>query len=124
MRKYVQKEIHEVIDLLRRLQSTLVRRAEQHMGVLMPGYTHLQRAQPVLLSHHIMAYFFMLQRDVERLEDCAERTDVMPLGSAALAGTSFPIDREIVARELGFSRLSENSLDAVADRYFVMEFLS
>lgn len=124
MRMYVLKEIHEVIDLLKRLQSTLVRRAEQHAGVLMPGYTHLQRAQPILLSHHLMAYFFMFQRDVERLEDCAERTDAMPLGSAALAGTSFPIDREMVARELGFSRVSENSLDAVADRDFVMEFLS
>ena len=124
MRMYVLKEIHEVIDLLKRLQSTLVRRAEQHAGVLMPGYTHLQRAQPILLSHHLMAYFFMFQRDVERLEDCAERTEAMPLGSAALAGTSFPIDREMVARELGFSRVSENSLDAVADRDFVMEFLS
>jgi len=124
VRMYVLKEIHEVIDLLKKTQSTLVRRAEQHMGVLLPGYTHLQRAQPILLSHHIMAYFWMFQRDIERLEDCAERTDVMPLGSAALAGTTYPIDREMVARELGFSRVSENSLDAVADRDFIMELLS
>lgn len=122
-RMYVLREIDEMIDLTRRLQATLVRRAEEHAGVLMPGYTHLQRAQPVLLSHHLMAYFFMFQRDYERLEDCAKRTNVMPLGSAALAGTTYPIDRERVARELGFGRISENSLDAVSDRDFVMELL-
>jgi argininosuccinate lyase len=122
-RMYVLREIDEMIDLIRRLQSTLVKRAEEHAGVLMPGYTHLQRAQPVLLSHHLMAYFFMLQRDYERLQDCAKRTNVMPLGSAALAGTTYPIDRERVARELGFDRVSENSLDAVSDRDFVMELL-
>jgi len=123
-RMYVLKEIDEIIDLVKRIQATLVRRAEENLGVLMPGYTHLQRAQPILLSHHLMAYFFMFQRDCERLEDCAKRTDVMPLGSAALAGTSFPIDREMVAKELGFSRVSENSMDAVSDRDFVVELLA
>lgn len=122
-RMYVLRETDEIIDLLRHLQAVLVRRAEENLGVLMPGYTHLQRAQPILLSHHLMAYFFMFQRDYERLEDCAKRTNVMPLGAAALAGTTFPIDRERVAKELGFGDISENSLDAVSDRDFVIEFL-
>src|SRR4030042_233608 len=88
----------------------------------MPGYTHLQRAQPVLFAHHLLAYFEMLQRDVERFQGCLERTDVLPLGSGALAGVPYPIDREFVARELGFSRISQNSLDAVSDRDFIVEF--
>jgi argininosuccinate lyase len=90
----------------------------------MPGYTHLQHAQAVPLAHHLLAYFWMLQRDRERLADCYRRTDVMPLGSGAIAGTSFPIDRFFTAQELGFSRISENSMDAVSDRDFVVEFLS
>ncbi|HOB91600.1 MAG: argininosuccinate lyase [Bacillota bacterium] len=122
-RMYVLREIDEIIDLIRRVQAALVERAEENLGVLMPGYTHLQRAQPILLSHHLMAYFFMLQRDLERLEDCAKRTNVMPLGAAALAGTTFPIDRERVAKELGFDGITENSIDAVSDRDFVMELL-
>jgi len=88
----------------------------------MPGYTHLQRAQPVTFAHHLLAYFEMLQRDRERLQDCYRRVDVMPLGAGALAGTVFPIDRAFVARELGFAAVSENSLDAVADRDFAVEF--
>ena len=90
----------------------------------MPGYTHLQAAQPVTLAHHLMAYFQMFARDVDRVEDCYKRTDVMPLGSGALAAVPYPLDREMVARELGFSRISENSLDAVSDRDFAIETAS
>jgi argininosuccinate lyase len=90
----------------------------------MPGYTHVQHAQPVTLAHHLLAYVWMFQRDVERLSDCYRRTDVLPLGSAALAGTSFPIDRAYVAELLGFARISQNSMDAVADRDFAVEFLA
>ncbi|MBE3573817.1 MAG: argininosuccinate lyase, partial [Moorella humiferrea] len=89
-----------------------------------PGYTHLQKAQPVTLAHHLLAYFEMFYRDQERLDGCLERVDVMPLGAGALAGTTLPIDREMVARELGFKEISANSLDAVADRDFVVEFLA
>jgi len=88
----------------------------------MPGYTHLQPAQPVLLAHHLLAYFEMLQRDVSRFSDCLKRTDVMPLGSGAVAGVAYDIDREFLARELGFSQISQNSVDAVSDRDFVMEY--
>lgn len=90
----------------------------------MPGYTHLQQAQPILFSHHLLAYYEMFKRDKERLEDCYKRTDVMPLGSGALAGTTFPIDRGYVARQLGFDNVTNNSLDAVSDRDFVIEFLA
>src|SRR5436190_12468726 len=96
--------------------------AERHADTIMPGFTHLQVAQPVTFGHHLMAYDAMLARDVERLRDCRRRVNRLPLGSAALAGTSFPIDRERVARELGFDGLSTNSLDAVADRDFAIEF--
>jgi argininosuccinate lyase len=96
--------------------------AEANIGVIMPGYTHLQRAQPVLLAHHLLAYFEMLQRDVLRFRDCLVRTDVMPLGSGALAGVPYPIDRDFVAQQLGFSRISQNSIDAVSDRDFVIEY--
>ena len=88
----------------------------------MPGYTHLQAAQPVLLAHHLLAYFEMLQRDIERFSDCFKRVDVMPLGSGALAGVAYDIDREFVAKELGFSAVSRNSLDAVSDRDFMLEY--
>jgi len=90
----------------------------------MPGYTHLQHAQPILFSHHLVAYFYVFERDKGRMQDLYKRIDVLPLGSAALAGTSFPIDREFVASQLGFSGISENSLDAVSDRDFILEFLS
>ena len=103
------------------LRATLLRLANEHFGVVMPGYTHLQKAQPVLLSHHLLAYFWMLTRDAERLRHAYGAADVMPLGSAALAGTTFPIDRQAVADELRFSALSANSLDAVSDRDFLLD---
>jgi argininosuccinate lyase len=96
--------------------------AEANADVIMPGYTHLQRAQPVLVAHHLLAYFEMLERDAERFRECRHRADALPLGSGALAGVTYDIDREFVARELGFSRLAENSVDAVSDRDFVVEF--
>ena len=107
---------------LKEFQRALVGLAEANKGVVMPGYTHLQSAQPVLLAHHLLAYFEMLQRDIGRFSDCLKRTDVMPLGSGALAGVAYDIDREFLARELGFSRISQNSIDAVSDRDFVLEY--
>ncbi|GAW90847.1 argininosuccinate lyase [Calderihabitans maritimus] len=121
-RMYLKEEINNTVKLLKELQKVLVELAKEHLDTVMPGYTHLQKAQPVTLAHHLMAYFEMFQRDVERLLDCYRRTDVMPLGSGALAGTTFPIDRQQVARELGFAKISANSLDAVSDRDFVIEF--
>lgn len=111
--------LQEEITLLRRQLITL---AEEHLGVVLPGRTHHQHAQPVLLSHHLLAYFWMLTRDDERLTDCRKRLNFLPLGAGALAGTPFPIDREFVARELGFDGVCPNSLDAVADRDFAVEF--
>jgi argininosuccinate lyase len=103
------------------LRGTLMRLADENFGVVMPGYTHLQKAQPVLLSHHLLAYFWMLTRDVERLRAAYTSADVLPLGSAALAGTTFPIDRDAVAVSLGFGAVSSNSLDAVSDRDFLVD---
>jgi len=122
LRLFVKEETLRTIDKLKTLQSSLVGLAEANKDVIMPGYTHLQQAQPVLLAHHLLAYFEMFQRDKERLHDCLKRTDVLPLGSGALAGVSYPIDREFVARELGFSKVSNNSLDAVSDRDFIIEY--
>ncbi len=124
LRLYTRAAIQETLLGIDNLQQVLVRLADENFGVVLPGYTHLQRAQPVLLAHHLLAYFEMLQRDFERLLDCLERTDVMPLGSGALAGVAYDIDRKYVARALGFSRISQNSLDAVSDRDFVIEFES
>ncbi|NSW90590.1 MAG: argininosuccinate lyase [Firmicutes bacterium] len=124
IRMYLKDEIKEIKKLLMSLESTLVRIAENHLDTILPGYTHLQRAQPVTLAHHVMSYFQMFKRDIERLTDCYKRVDVMPLGSGALAGTTYPLDREMVARELGFSSITENSLDAVSDRDFIIELLS
>jgi argininosuccinate lyase len=124
MRLYLRDEIRHISSLIRKLQRALISQAERNSGVMMPGYTHLQRAQPVLLSHHLLAYYEMLDRDHGRLSDCLERVNVMPLGSAALAGTSLPIDRKYVARLLKFPAVSENSIDAVSDRDFVIEFIS
>lgn len=107
---------------IRILRERLVALADQHMGVVLPGRTHHQHAQPVLLSHHLLAYFWMLSRDDDRLADLLRRADALPLGAGALAGTPFPIDREFVAKELGFARVCPNSLDAVADRDFAVEF--
>lgn len=124
VRMYLKDRIRDIEQAARELQSTLVSISEDNVSTLMPGYTHLQHAQPVTLAHHLMAYFWMFQRDRERLADCYRRTDVMPLGSGALAGTSFPLDREFVAKQLGFAQISENSMDAVSDRDFVVEFLA
>lgn len=121
-RIWLRDEIALLQKLISETQHGLVSAAERHKDAVLPGYTHLQRAQPVLWAHWCLAYFEMLKRDAERLEDVAKRVNVMPLGSAALAGTSFPIDREAVANELGFDGVSANSLDAVSDRDFAIEF--
>ncbi len=123
-RLYLREGIDVLRTAIRDLQEWLVHSAQQHLHTILPGFTHLQHAQPVSLAHHLMAYFWMLQRDRERLSDCRKRVNQMPLGTAALAGTSFPLDREMVAQELGFEGICENSLDAVSDRDFVVEFLS
>jgi argininosuccinate lyase len=122
VRLFLKEDTHEAIDKLTNLQRAILEVAEANKAVVMPGYTHLQQAQPVLLAHHLLAYFDMFQRDKERFGDCLKRVDVLPLGSGALAGVPYPIDREFVARELGFSKVSTNSLDAVSDRDFVIEF--
>ncbi|MDI6892786.1 MAG: argininosuccinate lyase [Actinomycetota bacterium] len=124
LRLFLKDEILTTGNLLVELQRILLDLAEENIGIVMPGYTHLQRAQPMLFSHYLMAYFFMFQRDFKRLKCCYKWMDSMPLGSGALAGTSFPIDREFVAKELGFYKVSENSLDAVSDRDFVIDFLA
>ncbi|MFD1064648.1 argininosuccinate lyase [Oceanobacillus locisalsi] len=124
MRLYVREAVSELIVLLKSVQQALIGQAKTNIDVIMPGYTHLQRAQPVLFAHHMMAYVFMFQRDVERLEDSLKRVNKSPLGSGALAGTTFPVDREFVAQELDFDGICDNSLDAVSDRDFVVEFLS
>jgi len=118
---YVRKEIGEIIELLKKLRRAFVKQAEENLDVVMPGYTHLQIAQPVLYSHHMLAYYWMFKRDEERFKDALKRVNISPLGSAALAGTSFPIDREFTARLLGFERVTRNSMDAVSDRDFVAE---
>jgi len=122
LRMYLKYETTEILLLIRKLQATLLNLAEQNIKVIMPGYTHLQRAQPVLFSHHMMAYFEMLQRDKKRYLNNLEQIDVMPLGSAALAGTSIKVDRLALAKELGFAAVSANSMDAVSDRDFVIDF--
>ncbi len=124
MRLYLREALDGILGDLEALQQALAAAARRNEDVLMPGYTHLQRAQPVLLAHHLLAYVEMFERDRSRYHHCRAETDVMPLGSGALAGTSFPIDRAYVARLLGFARLSPNSIDAVGDRDFVLEFLS
>ena len=124
MRLYLREESLHVIGLLSDLQKGFVQLAREYLGLIMPGYTHLQRAQPVLLSHHLLAYFEMFNRDKQRLSDCLKRINVLPLGSGALAGTSLPIDRDFVAKELGFPEVSANSMDAVSDRDFIVEFLA
>ena len=124
IRMYLRDEIAAIHDLLGSLQKVLVILADKHQDVVLPGYTHLQRAQPVLLGHHLLAYYEMLERDQDRLEDCFRRVNVMPLGAGALAGTVLPIDRKFVARQLGFGSVSENSMDAVSDRDFAIEFAS
>ena len=124
LRLYVKDVISETLTGIRKLQQSLVGLAEKNIKTVIPGYTHLQRAQPVLLAHHLLAYFEMLRRDFDRFADCQKRTDVLPLGSGALAGVAYQIDRDFLARELGFSRVSCNSMDAVSDRDFVIEYLA
>ena len=124
MRLYTREVAAEAIAGLRGVQRALLGLARRYQGVVMPGYTHLQRAQPVLFAHHVLAYFEMFQRDIGRLDDCRRRADVLPLGSGALAGVPYPTDREFLASELGFSTISGNSMDAVSDRDFVVEFMS
>ncbi|MCU0590298.1 MAG: argininosuccinate lyase [Desulfobacterales bacterium] len=124
VRMYLRDALTDLIRRLDGLQRVLIHLARTHIDVLIPGYTHLQRAQPVLLAHHFMAYVEMFHRDAQRLGACRVRTNVMPLGSAALAGTPFPIDRAYVAELLEFPAISANSLDAVSDRDFIIEFLS
>jgi argininosuccinate lyase len=123
-RLYLKDAVAHVREGLRRVEETLVTRAAEHVDTPMPGYTHLQRAQPIVLAHHLLAYVFMLERDRDRFRACGARADVMPLGAAALAGTAYPIDRESLARDLGFATASPNSLDAVSDRDYVLEFLA
>ena len=122
LRLFTKNAISETVVKLKGFQQALVSLAEANKAVILPGYTHLQSAQPVLFAHHLLAYFEMLQRDVGRFNDCLKRTDVMPLGSGALAGVTYDIDREFLAGELGFSRVSRNSIDAVSDRDFVLEY--
>jgi len=124
LRLFLKDVCMETIDGLVGLQSVLCDLAEKNITVIMPGYTHLQRAQPVLLAHHLLAYFNMLERDKGRFRDCMDRADEMPLGSGALAGVPYPIDREFLAKELGFTRITANSMDAVSDRDFVVEYQS
>ncbi|MBA7547918.1 Argininosuccinate lyase [subsurface metagenome] len=122
LRLFTKEAISETLGKLREFQQVLISLAEANKGVVMPGYTHLQPAQPVLLAHHLLAYFEMLQRDIDRFNDCLKRTDVMPLGSGAIAGVAYNIDRDFLAHELGFSQISQNSIDAVSDRDFVVEY--
>jgi len=123
-RIYLSRQIDQVIAAIKHLQCELLSKAKEHLGVIVPGYTHLQRAQPVLFSHHIMAYFWMLERDIGRFLDAKKRTLVSPLGAGALAGTTFPIDPQYCAEKLGFERVFQNSIDAVSDRDHILEFLS
>src|SRR5690242_2386560 len=123
VRLYVKEEIARTTSQLNKLKLALLSLAQKHVAVVMPGYTHLQRAQPVLFAHYLLSQIEAFARDAERLGDCLRRTDVLPLGSAALAGSTIAIDRESLARDLKFSRVSQNSVDAVSDRDFVCEFL-
>jgi len=122
-RLYVRKIVWRFFDLIRDLQHGFVAQAERHADLIMPGYTHMQRAQPVLLAHHLLAYYEMLKRDRERYGECLRRVNRMPLGSAALAGSTFDLDRAMVAESLGFEDICMNSMDAVSDRDFILDFL-
>ncbi|MBR1729535.1 MAG: argininosuccinate lyase [Selenomonadaceae bacterium] len=121
---YVRRQVVEVQKLIVEVEKALVNAAEKYRSVIMPGYTHLQRAQPILLAHHLMAYFSMLSRDLDRFKGVYDRADIMPLGAGALAGTTFPIDRQRVANDLNFKNIYNNSLDAVSDRDYILEFMS
>lgn len=121
VRMYLRHEVDELLPLLEELKASILTIAEANLDTIMPGYTHLQKAQPITLAHHLMAYYEMLRRDCDRLHDCRRRINVMPLGSGALAGTTYPLDREFVAKKLGFDFVTVNSLDGVSDRDFVCE---
>lgn len=124
MHLYLKKQVAEILEAIGALQTVLVEKAKKHVETILPGYTHLQRAQPISFAHHLLAYFWMLERDYERFSESVKRIDRSPLGAGALAGTTFPIDREYSAELLGFSSIYENSLDAVSDRDFIAELLS
>jgi argininosuccinate lyase len=124
MHLYLRRRVRELVALLAKLQGALLEQAKANTDTILPGYTHLQRAQPVLLAHHLMAYVSMFGRDAERLQDSYKRINILPLGAGALAGTTFPIDRHFVAKQLGFDSVYENSMDAVSDRDFIVEFLA
>ncbi|MBM7584950.1 argininosuccinate lyase [Bacillus pakistanensis] len=124
MHLYLKRRVLEIIESIEELQENLLVQAEEHVYTIMPGYTHLQRAQPISFSHHLMAYFWMLERDKDRMKNGLERIDLCPLGAGALAGTTYPIDRLQTAEILGFQGIYENSMDAVSDRDFILEFLS
>jgi argininosuccinate lyase len=124
LRLYLKDEIKEIISLLKELSGTLVSIARKNQDTVMPGYTHLQRAQPVTLAFHLMAYWEMFRRDINRFQNCFQGTDSLPLGSGALAGTTYQTDRDYLARELGFSSICQNAMDAVSDRDFAIEFNS
>ena len=121
VRMYVRKEAKKIKELLINFENVILNLSEKYEDIIIPGYTHLQRAQPILFSHHLMAYFQMFKRDITRIDDFLERSDEMPLGAGALAGTTFDLDRHFVAKELGFSKPTENSLDSVSDRDFIIE---
>ncbi len=124
IRLYLRDAIGEILNLLKELLQALTDIAKKHVYTIIPGYTHLQRAQPITLAYHLMAYFQMFKRDYERLQDCQKRVNIMPLGAGALAGTAYNTDRKFLALELGFDGICENSLDAVSDRDFIVEFIS
>ncbi|GEK34618.1 argininosuccinate lyase [Kurthia sibirica] len=124
MHLFLKKRVVEIIALIEKFQSAIVVQAEEHITTLAPGYTHLQRAQPISFAHHIMTYFWMLERDKQRFSEAMKRIDISPLGAGALAGTTFPINRERSAELMGFSSVYQNSIDAVSDRDFIVEFLA
>ena len=124
LRMYLRDEVDEISEMLKNTMKTVLEIAEKNVDTIMPGYTHLQKAQPVTAAHHFMAYFQMFTRDLERLSDCRKRINVMPLGSGALAGTTYPLDREFVAEKLGFAGVTRNSMDGVSDRDFAIELAS
>ncbi|MED4531012.1 argininosuccinate lyase [Metabacillus fastidiosus] len=124
MHLYLRNHVLAITEYIEELQKTIVDKAEEHVETILPGYTHLQRAQPISFAHHLLAYFWMLERDKQRFLESVKRINISPLGSGALAGTTFPIDRSFTAKELEFDGIYENSLDGVSDRDFIIEFLS
>ena len=123
-RMYLRRELDEIADLTKKLVATVTAKAEEYADYILPGYTHLQRAQPILFGHHLMAYAMMLLRDIDRLADCRKRMNLSPIGCCALAGTTYDTDRRFEAKKLGFDGICQNSLDGVSDRDFAVEMLS